>query len=93
MLKNAFRRRESLLVSESANSVIVNFHKKRSVPKEIPSEVEVSVVKMIVITWDDCIYSQLHQYMYQMSRSFIDLCSRSLGCYFKQVLLQIHLAN
>ena len=27
---------------------------KRSVPKEIPSEVEVSVVKMIVITRDDC---------------------------------------
>ena len=35
---------------------IVNFHKKLSVPKEIPSEVEVSVVKMIVITQDDCTY-------------------------------------
>ena len=34
---------------------IVNFDKKRSFPKEIPSEVEVSVVKMIVITQDDCI--------------------------------------
>ena len=34
---------------------IVNFHKKRSIPKEIPSEVEVSVVKMLVITRDDCI--------------------------------------
>ena len=34
---------------------IVNFDKKRSVPNEIPSEVEVSVVKMIVITQDDCI--------------------------------------
>ena len=33
---------------------IVNFHKKRSVPKEIPSEVEVSVVKMILITRDYC---------------------------------------
>ena len=33
---------------------IVNFHKKRSVPKEIPSEVEVSVIKMIVIMRDDC---------------------------------------
>ena len=28
---------------------------KRSVPKEIPSEIEVSLVKMIVITWDNCI--------------------------------------
>ena len=34
---------------------VVNFHMKRSVPKEIPSEVEVSLVKMIVITWDNCI--------------------------------------
>ena len=34
---------------------MVNFAMKRSVPKEIPSEVEVSVVKMIVITRDDCI--------------------------------------
>ena len=42
-------------LKDSANSVLVNFHKKRSVPKEIPSEVEVSVVKTIVITWDDCI--------------------------------------
>ena len=33
---------------------IINFGKKRSVPKEIPSEVEVSIVKMIVITRDDC---------------------------------------
>ena len=56
MYKNAIRRRKSLSVSDSANSVIlVNFDKKRSVPKEIPSEVEVSVVKMIVITGDDCI--------------------------------------
>ena len=54
MLKNAFCHRESPSVSDSANSVIVNFHKKRSVPTEIPSEVEVSVVK-IVITRDDCI--------------------------------------
>ena len=35
---------------------IVNFDKKRSVPKEILSEVEVSVVKMIFITRDDCTY-------------------------------------
>ena len=55
MLKNAFRRQESPSVSDSANSVIVNFHKKRSVPKEILSEVEVSVIKTIVITRDDCI--------------------------------------
>ena len=41
-------------MSDSANSIIVNFYKKRSVPKEISSEVEVSVVKMIVITQDDC---------------------------------------
>ena len=34
---------------------IVNFHKKRSLTKEIPAEVEVSIVKMIVITRDDCI--------------------------------------
>ena len=33
---------------------IVNFHQKRSIPKAIPSEVEVSVVKLIVITQDDC---------------------------------------
>ena len=57
MLKTAFRRRESPSVSDSANSVIVNFHKKRSVPKEILLEVEVSVVKMIIIMWDDCISS------------------------------------
>ena len=42
-------------MSDSANSVIVNFHKKRSIPKEIPLEVKVSVVKMIVIMRDDCI--------------------------------------
>ena len=53
MYKTAFRRRESLSVSDSANSVIVNFDKERSVPKEIP--LEVSVVKMIIITRDDCI--------------------------------------
>ena len=41
-------------MSDSANSVILNFDKKRSVPNEIQSEVEVSVVKMIVITRDDC---------------------------------------
>ena len=35
---------------------IVNFVKKRSVPKEILSEAEVSVVKMVVITRDDCIF-------------------------------------
>ena len=35
---------------------IVNFNKKRSGPKEIPLEVEVSVVKMIVISQDDCNY-------------------------------------
>ena len=33
---------------------IVNSDKKRSVPNGIPAEVEVSVVKMIVITWDNC---------------------------------------
>ena len=54
-VKNAFYRRESPSLSDSANSVIVNFHKKRSVPKEIPLEVEVSIVKMIVITRGDCI--------------------------------------
>ena len=32
-----------------------NFHKKRSIHKEILSEVEFSIVKMIVITRDDCI--------------------------------------
>ena len=53
--KNAICRRKSLLVSDTVNSVIVNFDKKRSVPKRIPSEVEVSIVKMIVITPDDCI--------------------------------------
>ena len=36
---------------------IVNFHKKRSVPEEIQSEVEVSIVKMIVITRDNCIWN------------------------------------
>ena len=54
MYKNAICCRKSPLVSDTANSVIVNFDKKISVPKEIPSEVEVSVVKMIVITRDDC---------------------------------------
>ena len=54
MYKNAIHPRKSLSVSDSAYSVIINFHKKRSVPKEIPSEVEVSVVKMITITRDDC---------------------------------------
>ena len=38
---------------------IVNCHAKRSVPKEIPSEVEVSVVKTIVITRDDCMAKSL----------------------------------
>ena len=38
---------------------IVNFHKKRSFPKEIQSEVEVSIVKVIVITRDDCIAFKL----------------------------------
>ena len=33
---------------------IANFHTKRSVRKEIPSEVEVSVVKIIIIKRDDC---------------------------------------
>ena len=42
-------------MSDSANSVIVNFDKKRSIPNEIPPEVEVSIVKMIIITLDDCI--------------------------------------
>ena len=37
----------------SVNSVKVNFDKKRSVSNEIPSEVEVSIVKMIVIKRDD----------------------------------------
>ena len=41
-------------MSDSANSVIVNFDEKRSIPKEIPPEVEVYIVKMIVITRDDC---------------------------------------
>ena len=54
VLKNAFRRLESPSVSDSVNSVTINFHKIRSVSKEIPSEVKVSVVKMIVIMWDDC---------------------------------------
>ena len=52
-------------MSDSVNSglFIVNFNKKRSVPNEIPSEVEVSVVKMIVITRDDCISSFLVTYV------------------------------
>ena len=33
----------------------VNFDKKRFVANEIPSKVDVSFVKMIVITWDNCI--------------------------------------
>ena len=33
----------------------MNFDKKRFDPNEIPSEVEVSIVKMIVITQEDCI--------------------------------------
>ena len=37
---------------------IVNFDKKRSVPKEIPLEVEVSDVKMIVVTWDDYVFME-----------------------------------
>ena len=44
-----------LLKTDSANSIIVNFDKKRLVPNEIPSAVEVLVVKMIVLTRDDCI--------------------------------------
>ena len=60
MYKNAFHRRESPSVSDSVNSVKVNFDKKRSVPKGIPLEVEVSVVKMIVITRDDCSISPDH---------------------------------
>ena len=47
---------------------IVNFHKKRSVLKEIPSEVEVSVVKMIVITRDDCITNCIRKSFYQSER-------------------------
>ena len=42
-------------MSDSVNSVIVNFDKKRSVSNEILLEVEVSVVKMIIIMRDDCI--------------------------------------
>ena len=38
---------------------IVNFDKKSCVPKEIPSEVKVSVVQMIVIMRDDCISKYL----------------------------------
>ena len=54
--KKAIRRRESPSVSDSVKFpyTIVNFDKKRFVPNEIPSEVEVSVVKVVVITWDDC---------------------------------------
>ena len=54
VLKKAICRRESPSVSDSVNSVIVNFDKKRFVPNEIPSDVEVSIVKMIVMR-DDCI--------------------------------------
>ena len=49
---------------------IVNFHKKRSFPKEIQSEVEVSIVKVIVITRDDCIAFKLAN-MVQDSQTFI----------------------
>ena len=41
------------IVAWNHHRYIVNFHKKRSVPKEILSEV--SVVKMIDITRDNCI--------------------------------------
>ena len=47
---------------DSVNSVIIDFDKTRSVPNEIPSEVEVSVVKMILITWDDCISNNFTKY-------------------------------
>ena len=55
-VKNAVHCQESLSVSDSVNSIIiiVNFDKKRSVPKEIPLDVKVSIVKMIVIMQDDC---------------------------------------
>ena len=33
---------------------VVNIQKKRSVLKEIPSEVNISIVKMIVTILDDC---------------------------------------
>ena len=56
MYKKAICRQKSPSVSDSVNSVIVNFDKKRSVPKEIPSEVKVSIVKMIVITRDNCMH-------------------------------------
>ena len=35
---------------------IINFDKKRSVPQEILSEVEVSVVKMNILSWDNSIF-------------------------------------
>ena len=43
---------------------IVNFDKKRSVPKEIPFEVEFSVVKMIIIMRDDCITNLVVNHWY-----------------------------
>ena len=37
---------------------IVKFDKKRSIHYEIPLDIEVSIVKMIVIMRDDCIYNE-----------------------------------
>ena len=55
------------------------FDKKRSVPKEISSEVEVSVVKMIVITRDDCMYQCIKIADFKVKGSpFITLCLGSI---------------
>ena len=64
-------------MSDSANYVILNFDKKRSVPNEIQSEVEVSVVKMIVITRDDCIRIH-HECPYRIGKSHPSIQASSL---------------
>ena len=57
---------------------IVNFDKERSVPKEIPSEVEVSVVKMFVITRGDSTFEDAVKEDNQIERDFtgLSLCFR-----------------
>ena len=47
---------------------IVNFDKKRSVPNEVLSEVKVSVVKMIIITRDDCMQEKNPKWMFGANR-------------------------
>ena len=44
---------------------------KRSVPKEIPSEVKVSVLKMIVIMRDDCTLIEIKNYRKEVQCKFV----------------------